>query len=59
MARRIHGISQRDTREGPTFLDIWPTLLSIITGKEIISYGVAFDLHTSMDSHSLQHRPHA
>jgi DNA polymerase III subunit epsilon len=40
---RIHGLSDTQVQDAPTFPDIWPTLQALLAGRTIVAYNVAFD----------------
>jgi DNA polymerase III subunit epsilon len=42
-ASNIHGLFDADVADAPTFLKIYPDLLSAIVGKEVVIYNADFD----------------
>ena len=41
----IHGISNEDVLDAPSFSDIAPLLYKVLEGKHLIAYNAAFDIH--------------
>lgn len=42
-AIKIHGISNEDVINSPTFLSIWPEVNGVLNGKKVIAYNAPFD----------------
>lgn len=42
-ARAVHGISDRDLRTAPEFIDVWRTLDSYRAGRHLIAHNASFD----------------
>lgn len=48
---RIHGLTERDVANAPTFAEIWPELLSIVENQLVLAHNASFDV--SVLRHSL------
>lgn len=42
-AQRIHGLTEEQLKDAPTFAQIEPALATVLRGKRIVSYNAAFD----------------
>lgn len=40
---RVHGIKAKDTRDAPTFKELFPTIKSLLTNKVMIAHNELFD----------------
>lgn len=49
----IHGIDFEDTKEAPTFADLWKTIAPFLEGKTIVAHNASFDI--SVLEASLRH----
>ncbi|MFC3833473.1 exonuclease domain-containing protein [Deinococcus rufus] len=43
-ARRVHGLSDADVRDAPTWLDILPDLAPVLAGHRVIAFNAPFDM---------------
>lgn len=53
----IHGISERDVRNAPTFAEIWPQLHATFDGLPLVAHNAGFDisvLSKTLASHEIQ-----
>ncbi|WP_182199925.1 3'-5' exonuclease [Paraliobacillus salinarum] len=53
---RVHGITEADIQEAPTFRDIWPTIKSYINNQVVVAHNASFDmsvLRASLDQYRL------
>jgi DNA polymerase-3 subunit epsilon len=51
----IHGITDADVATAPNFAEVWPKIVSIISGKTVIIYNAEFDLRMLRQSASAHH----
>ncbi len=54
----IHGISPRDTREAPTFADLYPEIRKMLEGRKIVAHNESFDrgvLRATMEYYGLDY----
>ncbi|CQR47889.1 DNA polymerase III PolC-type [Paraliobacillus sp. PM-2] len=52
---RVHGITEEDVLEAPTFADIWPTVKRYINNQIVVAHNASFDmsvLRASLDQHN-------
>lgn len=42
-ARRVHGISDDDVRDAPTFAEVAPELREVLDGREVVVYNADYD----------------
>ncbi len=42
-ASRIHGLTDEDLKDAPSFTDVWPTLVELLTQYDIWTYNAEFD----------------
>lgn len=43
-SRQVHGISDEDVAEAPTFAEIWPQLVEALQDRQIVIYNSGFDM---------------
>lgn len=43
-AQRVHGISQRDVSEKPSFAQMWPAIVPYLANHLVVAHNAAFDL---------------
>ncbi|WP_077324902.1 3'-5' exonuclease [Virgibacillus siamensis] len=42
--KRIHGITEDDVRDAPTFAELWPTLEAYLSNKMVVAHNASFDM---------------
>ncbi|WP_174616126.1 3'-5' exonuclease [Virgibacillus ihumii] len=42
--KRIHGITEDDVIEAPTFAELWPTLGNYLSNKMVVAHNASFDM---------------
>jgi DNA polymerase III subunit epsilon len=55
-ATRVHGITDEDVASTPALDEIWPQIMSVLSGKRVIIFNAAYDsdiLRCSADRHKL------
>ena len=45
---RVHGIKPKDTREAPTFLELFPTIAGYLKGSQMVAHNEKFDREVLM-----------
>lgn len=51
--KSIHGISEKDVLNSPTFDEIWPSVENYISGRLVVAHNASFDI--SVLRHTLDH----
>lgn len=49
-ASRIHGLTDADLADAPSFADVWPKLAELLSGYELWTYNVEFDQDALLSS---------
>ncbi|MFC2947090.1 3'-5' exonuclease [Virgibacillus sediminis] len=55
---RIHGITEEDVEEAPTFAQLWPELNSFLSGQLVVAHNASFDMSVirqTLDHYSLEY----
>lgn len=42
-AYRVHGIGEADVATAPSWIEVWPRVLAVTTGKSVLAYHAAYD----------------
>jgi DNA polymerase-3 subunit epsilon len=53
---RVHGLSEIDVKDAPTFDELWPELLPLLENRLLVAHNASFDM--SVLRHSLYESPH-
>ena len=56
---RVHGLKAKDTKESPTFQELFPTILPLLTGQHMVAHNEAFDravLQKTMEYYGLKYK---
>lgn len=49
-ASRIHGLTDEDLKDAPSFAEVWPRLAELLAGYELWAYNAAFDRDALLSS---------
>ncbi|MFC3038765.1 3'-5' exonuclease [Virgibacillus xinjiangensis] len=55
---RIHGITERDVEDAPTFAEMWPELNHFLTGQLVVAHNASFDMSVirqTLDHYNLEY----
>lgn len=56
---RVHGLKAKDTIDSPTFQELFPTILPLLTGQRMVAHNEAFDravLQKTMEYYGLAYK---